>query len=209
MAFKPLDWYCQPVKNGVWSKAVENAFGAYTPCATDSLVISVSQLVVLGLCLYRIWKIMKDFSVQRFRLRSNYYNYMLGLLAAYCAGQPLYRLVMGISVLNVDGQTGIAPYKTVSLIIESLTWCFMLVMIGLETNVYIREFRWFVRFGVIYALVGDAVMCNLILSVREFYNGSILYLYISEVAVQGIIWRAPSLLCSRVGSFSRLLSGSD
>ncbi|XP_019190633.1 PREDICTED: ABC transporter C family member 2-like isoform X2 [Ipomoea nil] len=186
MAFKPLDWYCQPVKNGVWSKAVENAFGAYTPCATDSLVISVSQLVVLGLCLYRIWKIMKDFSVQRFRLRSNYYNYMLGLLAAYCAGQPLYRLVMGISVLNVDGQTGIAPYETVSLIIESLTWCFMLVMIGLETNVYIREFRWFVRFGVIYALVGDAVMCNLILSVREFYNGSILYLYISEVAVQAL-----------------------
>ncbi|XP_031131650.1 ABC transporter C family member 2-like isoform X1 [Ipomoea triloba] len=186
MAFKPLDWYCQPVKNGVWSKAVENAFGAYTPCATDSLVISVSQLVVLGLCLYRIWKIMKDFSVQRFRLRSNYYNYMLGLLAAYCAGQPLYRLVMGISVLNVDGQTGIAPYETVSLIIESLTWCFMLVMIGLETNVYIREFRWFVRFGVIYALVGDAVMCNLILSVREFYNGSVLYLYISEVAVQGL-----------------------
>nr|GLL30133.1 ABC transporter C family member 2-like isoform X2 [Ipomoea trifida] len=186
MAFKPLDWYCQPVKNGVWSKAVENAFGAYTPCATDSLVISVSQLVVLGLCLYRIWKIMKDFSIQRFRLRSNYYNYMLGLLAAYCAGQPLYRLVMGISVLNVDGQTGIAPYETVSLIIESLTWCFMLVMIGLETNVYIREFRWFVRFGVIYALVGDAVMCNLILSVREFYNGSILYLYISEVAVQAL-----------------------
>lgn len=117
MAFKPLDWYCQPVKNGVWSKAVDNAFGAYTPCATDSLVISVSQFVVLGLCLYRIWKIMKDFSVQRFCLRSNYYNYMLGLLAAYCAGEPLYRLVLGISVLNVDGQTSIAPYEVFSSLI--------------------------------------------------------------------------------------------
>ncbi|EXB46018.1 hypothetical protein L484_015878 [Morus notabilis] len=60
----------------------------------------------------------------------------------------------------------------------------MLAMIGVETKVYIREFRWFVRFGVIYALVGDAVMLNLILSVRDFYSRSVLYLYISEVAIQ-------------------------
>lgn len=111
MAFKPLDWYCQPVKNGVWSTAVENAFGAYTPCVSDSFVISISHLVILMLCLYRIWKTKKDFTVQRFCLKSKYYNYVLGLLAAYCTGEPLYRLVMGISVLNVDGQTGIAPYE--------------------------------------------------------------------------------------------------
>ncbi|EXC25626.1 ABC transporter C family member 1 [Morus notabilis] len=60
----------------------------------------------------------------------------------------------------------------------------MLVMISVETKVYIREFRWFVRFGVIYALVGDAVMLNLILSVRDFFSRSVLYLYISEVAIQ-------------------------
>ncbi|CAH9141477.1 unnamed protein product [Cuscuta epithymum] len=186
MAFKPLDWYCHPVKNGVWSKVVENAFGAYTACATDSLVISASHLLVLALCLYRIWKMNKDSTVQRFRLRSNYYNYMLGLLASYCTVEPLYRLAMGMSLLNVDGQTSIAPYETISLIIESLTWGFMLVMIGLETNVYIYELRWYVRFGVIYALVGDAVMFNLVLSVKKFYNGSILYLYTSEVAVQAL-----------------------
>ncbi|RAL50240.1 hypothetical protein DM860_007914 [Cuscuta australis] len=186
MAFKPLDWYCQPVKNGVWSMAVENAFGAYTPCATDSLVISVSQLVVLVLCLYRIWKMKNDSTVRRFRLRSNCYNSVLGLLAAYCTIEPLYRLAMGLSVLNVDGQTSIAPYEKISLIIESLTWCCMLVMIGLETKVYIYELRWFVRFGVIYALVGDAVMFNLVLSVKEFYNGSIMYLLISEVAAQAL-----------------------
>lgn len=58
----------------------------------------------------------------------------------------------------------------VSLTIEALAWCSMLVMLGVETKVYIREFRWYVRFGVIYALVGDMVMLNLILSVKEFYN---------------------------------------
>nr|GMD83307.1 ABC transporter C family member 2-like [Ipomoea batatas] len=186
MAITPLDWYCQPVKNGVWSTAVENAFGVYTPCVTDSLVISISHLVILVLCLYRIWKIKKDFTVQRFCLKSKYYNYVLGLLAAYCTSVPLYRLVMGISALNVDGQTGIAPYEIISLTIEALAWFFMVVMIGIETKVYIRETRWFVRFGVIYALVGDAVMFNLIMAVAEFYSRSVLYLYISEVAVQAL-----------------------
>ncbi|KAJ8538757.1 hypothetical protein K7X08_030053 [Anisodus acutangulus] len=184
MAFKPLDWYCQPVANGVWSKAVENAFGAYTPCGTNTLVISVSHLVLLALCLNRVWKMTKDLSVQRFQLRSNYYNYMLGLLAAYCTAEPLFRLVTGMSALNVDGQPGLAPYEIISLTIEVLAWFSMLVVTVLESKVYIREARWSVRFGVIYSLVGDVVMLNLILTVREYYNESILYLYISEVAVQ-------------------------
>ena len=109
MAFGPLVCYCRPVSNGVWAKAVENAFGAYTPCATDSLVICISHLALMGLCSYRIWQTKKDFKVQRFRLKSNYYNYMLGLLAAFCTAEPLFRLVMGISVLNIDGQRGLAP----------------------------------------------------------------------------------------------------
>lgn len=50
----------------------------------------------------------------------------------------------------------------------------MLVMIGLETRIYIRESRWSVRFGVIYALVGDVVMLNLALPIREFYDGLVL-----------------------------------
>ncbi|KAF3613634.1 hypothetical protein FXO38_36131, partial [Capsicum annuum] len=184
MTFKPFDWYCQPVANGVWSKAVENAFGAYTPCGTNTLVISVSHLILLALCLNRVWKTMKDLSVQRFRLRSNYYNYMLGLVAAYCTVEPLFRFVKQMSALNVDGQTGLAPYETISLTIEILAWFSMLVMIVVETKVYIREARWSVRFGVIYCLVGDTVMLNLILTVRKYYNESVLYLYISEVAVQ-------------------------
>ena len=50
----------------------------------------------------------------------------------------------------------------------------MIVMTGLETKVYIREFRWYVRFGVIYVLVADAVVLSLILSVRDYYSGLVL-----------------------------------
>ncbi|XP_011012564.1 PREDICTED: ABC transporter C family member 2-like isoform X4 [Populus euphratica] len=184
MGFEALDWYCKPVRDGVWTKAVENAFGAYTPCATDTLVVSLSYLVLMALCFYKIWLTKRDFKLQRFSLRSKWYGYLLALLALYSTAEPLYRLVMGISVLNLDGQTGLAPFEIVSLIIEALAWFSLLVMIAVEIKVYIREFRWFVRFGVIYTLVGDAVMLNLILTVKEFYNNAVLHLYISEVIVQ-------------------------
>lgn len=111
MAFEPLVWYCRPVVNGVWTKAVKNAFGAYTPCAVDSLVVIVSHLVLLGLCFYRIWRITNDLTVQRFCLRSKLYNYVLALLAAYGTAEPLFRLIMGLSVLNLDGLPGLAPFE--------------------------------------------------------------------------------------------------
>ncbi|KAK7245644.1 hypothetical protein RIF29_40492 [Crotalaria pallida] len=186
MVFEPLDWYCQPVARGIWTTTVENAFGAYTPCAVDSLVIAISHLILLGLCVYRIRLITKDFTVKRFCLRSKLYNYILGLLAAYSVAEPLFRLITGISVLNLDGQTNLAPFEIVSLIVEALAWCSMLILIGVETKVYIYEFRWFIRFGVIYSIVGDAVLFNLIISVKDFYSRSVLYLYISEVVCQAL-----------------------
>ncbi|KAL8091087.1 hypothetical protein AgCh_040262 [Apium graveolens] len=186
MAIKPFDWYCQPVADGVWAKAVENAFGIYTPCV-DSVVIFFSYVIVVGLCLYRIWRTKKDLKVQRFRLRSNYYNYVLGLLAVFCTAEPLFRLVMGISAVNLDGQNSLAPFEIVTLIIKALAWCSMLTMLVVETKVYILEGRWFVRFGVIYALLGDTVMLNLVWSVKDFYDRSVLYLYISEVFIQVLL----------------------
>lgn len=116
MAFKPFVWYCKPVANGVWAKAVENAFGVYTPCA-DSLVTDFSYTIVLGLCLYRLWQIKKDMKVRRFQLRSNYYNYVLGTLAVYCTAEPLFRLVMGVSAVNLDGQNGLAPFEVINAVL--------------------------------------------------------------------------------------------
>ncbi|KAF9620671.1 hypothetical protein IFM89_013971 [Coptis chinensis] len=142
--FKPLEWYCKPVENGAWTKVVKNAFGAYTPCGVDTLVICISHLVLLGLCFYRKWRIKKDFKVKR--------------------------LVMKYSILNLDGQTTLAPFEIVSLLIEAISWCSMLVMLVIETKVYIHEFRWYVRFGVIYVLVGEAVIFNLIISVQDYFN---------------------------------------
>ncbi|XP_050370619.1 ABC transporter C family member 12-like [Argentina anserina] len=183
MGLKPIDWYCQPEANGVWAKA-GSAFGSYTPCAMDSMVICISHLVLFGLCCYRMWMIKKNLKARRFRLRSNFYNYLLGLLAGYSTAEPLLRLVMGLSLFNPFGKTGFAPFEMTSSFIEALAWCSMLILIGLETKIYIREFRWYVRFGVLYVLVGDAVVINLILGVTDSYSRAALYLYISTVCCQ-------------------------
>ncbi|KAG6756248.1 hypothetical protein POTOM_039673 [Populus tomentosa] len=65
----------------------------------------------MALCFYKIWLTKKDFKLQRFCLRSMWYAYLLALLALYSTAESLYRLVMGISVLNLDGQTGLAPFE--------------------------------------------------------------------------------------------------
>ncbi|KAF5191492.1 Abc transporter c family member [Thalictrum thalictroides] len=100
---------------------------------------------------------------------------------------------MSYSVLNLDHhQTTtslvldlpLAPFEITSLLIEAIAWCSMLIMIGLETKVYIKEFTWCVRFGVIYVLVGDAVMFNFVLTNKGFSNIWILLLYMSEVICQ-------------------------
>ncbi|KVH87904.1 AAA+ ATPase domain-containing protein [Cynara cardunculus var. scolymus] len=184
MGFNPSVSYCRPVPNGVWETALENEFGTYTPCATDSLVTGISHLVLLGTCLYRIWVTKKNLKVQRFKLRSKIYNYWLGLLALYSTAEPLFRLIMGVSAFNVDGETGLAPYEIVTLVIKALAWCCMFVVIGLETMVYVCEVRWFVRFGVLYVLLGDAVLFNLVLSVSSYYSRYVLYIYASEVVIQ-------------------------
>lgn len=184
MGFEPLVWYCQPAKNQIWAKVVENAFGAYTPCAIETLVVGISHLVLFCLCFYRIWRIRRDLTVQRYCLRSHSYNYILGLLAAYCTAEPLFRLVFGLSVSNLDGQTSIDPFEMLTLIVEAVAWCCMLVMVVVETKVYITEIRWYVRFVVIYVLVGETSLFNLVFTVREYYDKSVFYLYTSEIVCQ-------------------------
>lgn len=54
--------------------------------------------------------------------------------------------------------------------VQTLAWCSMVLMLVVETKVYVYEFRWIVRFGVVYILVADIVMLNLILSAKDFYK---------------------------------------
>jgi hypothetical protein len=111
MSFEPFIWYCKPEPNSIWEKIGDCAFGSYTPCAINAFVISTSNVVLMCLCLYRIWLITFNAKVQRFCLISNYYNYILGMLASYCAFQPLLRLFIGNSAFNLNEETDFAPFE--------------------------------------------------------------------------------------------------
>ncbi|CAH2034504.1 unnamed protein product [Thlaspi arvense] len=174
-----LIWYCKPV-------AVDGAFGAYTPCAVDSIVMLVSHFVLLGLCLYRIWITFHNTKAQMYVLRNKYYNCVLGILACYCVVEPVLRLVMGISPFGMDGETDLPPFEVASLIVEAFAWFSMLVLVGLETKKYAKEFRWYVRFGVVYALVADAVLLDLVLPLNNSTNRIALYLCVSSRCSQAL-----------------------
>lgn len=172
------------MENGIWAKFVDNAFGAYTPCGIVSFVLDISYLVLLLCCVYRIWRTQKDHAVQRYRLRFPYFNYFLAILAFYCMAEPLIRLAMGLSIANLDGQSSFAPFELLSLILEAVTWFCMLTMLVLETKIYIHEFRWYVRFVVIYVLVGDAAAFSNFFTLREYYDKLVLYIFTSGLITQ-------------------------
>ncbi|XP_056689949.1 ABC transporter C family member 2-like [Spinacia oleracea] len=69
---------------------------------------------MMGLCVYRIWITNMNFKAEKFCLRSKYYNYFLALLAGYSAAEHLFRLIMGVSVLNLEGEAGLAPFEQVN-----------------------------------------------------------------------------------------------
>ena len=133
-----VDWYCKPVENGKWVTLIPNALGAYTPCATETLVVALSHLVLLCLICYRIWLIRKDYSVKRFCLQSRLFNYGLGALAAYNTAEPLYRAVMGFSVVNLDGQGSLAPFEVSSFLIPQSNGFSDIIDVGLVENLCIK-----------------------------------------------------------------------
>ncbi|CAN7049540.1 hypothetical protein IGI04_026558 [Brassica rapa subsp. trilocularis] len=187
MGFEALTWYCKPVAEGFWEKAADAAFGSYTPCAIDSLVMLVSHFVLLGLCFYRIWTIFRNTKAQMYVLRNKCYNCVLGMLACYCVVEPVLRLVLGVSLFDMDGETGLLPpFEVASLAVEASAWFSMLVLIGLETKQYVKEFRWYVRFGVVYVLVADAVLLDLVLPLKNSVNRTALHLFISSRCSQAL-----------------------
>lgn len=60
-------------------------FGLSTLSQNVSKVISFADNAYLNFTLWRlrIWRIAKDYTVQRYKLRLRYYSYLLGLLVIY------------------------------------------------------------------------------------------------------------------------------
>lgn len=100
-------------------------------------------------------------------------HYFLILFAAGLTSWPLVQILLGISTVNLDGEKSLAPFEVFSLLLESLTWFSMLCMLSVETKVYVWNFRWYTRFGIIYAVVAQATLYRFEFALRPFYKGYI------------------------------------
>ncbi|EPS64316.1 hypothetical protein M569_10466 [Genlisea aurea] len=67
---------------------------------------------------------------------------------------------MGVSGFSSSEDPALVPFELLNLAIEFISWCSMVIMLLLETKIYVKEFRWYIRFGMIYVLVGDAVVLH-------------------------------------------------
>ncbi|CAL5364388.1 unnamed protein product [Camellia sinensis] len=144
-------WKDWPVKGGIWATVTDSAFGAYTPCGIDSVVVCISHLVLLGLCFYRTRGTNSDQNTTI----TCWVSWLVIVLLSLCLDW-----LWAFHCLIWKDRQVLLPSRMVSLIIVALAWCSMLVILGIETGIYIREFRWYVRFGAAY---GGCSMLNLIL----------------------------------------------
>lgn len=176
--------FCKPVVGGIWQTELENGFGAYTPCLADIVVISVSHVALCCLMAHRLRLLLRGATLKKFRLQSVAMTYFLACLSTCIAILPLVQIALGISFVNLDGGSSLPPYEIVTSLVTSFTWFMMTFVLYRESKLYVTEFRWYVRFGVVYVLVAQATMFRFIFDLREYYSLFLFGLYSGFFALQ-------------------------
>lgn len=111
MADDMLSWFCRPQEAGVWANKLPSGFGAYTPCLVDSFIVNISSLVLLFFTVQRIRALIYGVSIERFKV-TNPWRYAPGLLlASFCAVAPLTQIALGVSTVNLEGETSMPPFE--------------------------------------------------------------------------------------------------
>ncbi|KAJ7570964.1 hypothetical protein O6H91_01G142500 [Diphasiastrum complanatum] len=111
MGWDPVAAFCRPVAGGAWENQVNNGFGSYTPCVTDSIILNVTNLYLLCLAAHRMRLLLRCHNFDKFTIQRKSVHYFLITLAAFNALVPLIQVVLGISVVNVDGERSLAPFE--------------------------------------------------------------------------------------------------
>ena len=108
-----MESFCRPVSNGVWETKLESGFGAFTPCIVETVMIGISQLSLCCLIYYRILLLLRGhyYSVARFHLKHKKMHFFLILLTILLAAWPIVQVFLGISMVNLDGETSLALFE--------------------------------------------------------------------------------------------------
>jgi len=107
--------YCRPLEAGAWATKLPSGFGAYTPCLVDTIIVNLSSLLLLFFTFHRIHSLLYGLSVERFKVKTPWGHYFGMLLASFCAVAPLAQIALGISTVNLNGETSLPPFEVLHL----------------------------------------------------------------------------------------------
>ncbi len=107
-----MDVFCRPVVGGVWETKLASGFGSFTPCLVDAVIITVSNLALLSLVVYRIRALLySSSSGNRIKVSRRWGHYFAILLAFVLAVEPIVQITLSLSVVNLDGETTLPPFE--------------------------------------------------------------------------------------------------
>ncbi|KAG0591623.1 hypothetical protein KC19_1G189200 [Ceratodon purpureus] len=178
--------FCRPLEDGVWSR-LPSGFGAYTPCLVDTIIVNLSCIVLLFFTIQRIRSLVYGVSIERFKV-GNPWRYGPGLLlASFCAVAPLAQIALGVSTVNLDGESSMPPFEITTLILLSFTWMAVLALHVCELRSYTKTFVWYVRFAILYLVVAQTTMVQFTLSLRSYYSQTALHVAISQYVAAALL----------------------
>lgn len=111
-----LTSFCRPLESGVWAKKLPSGFGAFTPCLVDSAIINLTCIVLLVFAIQRIRALFYGVSLERFKVSNPWRHGPALLLALFCAVAPLTQIALGISTVNLDGESSMPPFEVLSIV---------------------------------------------------------------------------------------------
>jgi ABC-type multidrug transport system fused ATPase/permease subunit len=191
--------FCRPLDAGVWANKLPSGFGAYTPCVVDSVIVNISSLVLLFFTVQRIRALVYGVGIERFKVTNGWRYIPLFLLAAFCAAAPITQIILGVSTVNLDGESSMPPYEISTLVLVSLTWIAILTMLVFELKSYTKVLVWYVRFAVLYLVVAQTTMLQYTVQLKGYFSKIAFQVVISEyvaAALFGVLYllNFPSLV---------------
>ncbi|KAL2611008.1 hypothetical protein R1flu_022700 [Riccia fluitans] len=183
--------FCRPIPGGVWETKLTNGFGPLTPCFLDTIVVNVSYVVLLVMTVKRIQSL-RSLALKRFTLRAKSVHVISILLGVACTVASFLQIFLKYSTANIR-EDSLPPHEITSLVIKGVVWGIITFMLCFELAVYVKEYIWHVRFGILYVIVAELAKFRDVLDLRQYFGG-ITFDYYAGLGVCEILLGAIILL---------------
>eukprot|EP00897_Mesotaenium_endlicherianum_P001271 jgi/Mesen1/1171/ME000124S00204 len=177
-----INSFCQPHFNGTWA-SITNELGPFTPCFIDIVILGIAHVTLIVFAILRLIILFRAPLVTRQCLKSRWIQAVRSVLAVACFIVPLMQLSARASLDDLGGgRENLPPSEVVSLILTSVAWALASVAFVRELSVYVKKGDWYLRFGVVFVLIGQLAELHYVVQLLEYYNDFFVGLFITFTA---------------------------